>query len=75
MRRPVRDLTCQVQHVKQNMFYPKEFFPYMREFLGSCADFFELRSRALFYLNKARFFGHLNGKRYFLNDEFVVFLV
>lgn len=47
----------------------------MREFLGSCADFFELRSRALFYLNKARFFGHLNGKRYFLNDEFVVFLV
>lgn len=75
LRKSIRDLTCHVQHVKQNMFYPKEFYPYLREFLGTCSGFFELHPRYLFFLNDAHFFGRIGGKRYFVSKEFVVFLV
>ncbi len=75
MRVTISGLKCtNMTHlVKSNMYYPTINYPFLREFLGQCQGFFELRT-SLFYINNPLFWGCYNKSRFFVNSTHIVFL-
>jgi hypothetical protein len=76
LKRVVPGLHCApVTHmVKRNMFYPKVHYKHLRDYLGSCAGFFELFPSRLFYIKRPRFYGAIDDTRFYANNNIVVFL-